>query len=245
MSVDIHTLAGAYALDAVSDIERAAFDRHLAGCPSCAQELAELRATVARLTDLTPMAPPARLKQAVLAEAAQTRQARPGRVATERASSRGWRGWAAGIAAAAVIAVGGGAVGYAISNQNTSAAKAEISASQQQDAQVSQVLTAADATVHREEIQGGGQVSVVVSASLNKGVVVVRDMPKVTDSQAYQLWLISGDKPAVSAGVMAGGTTEGTVILDDVSGVTNFGVSVEAAGGAAAPTEPLVVSFAI
>ena len=28
-TVDIHALAGAYALDAVDDLERAAFDRHL------------------------------------------------------------------------------------------------------------------------------------------------------------------------------------------------------------------------
>jgi len=34
-SADIHALSGAYALDAVDDIERAEFERHLAACPPC------------------------------------------------------------------------------------------------------------------------------------------------------------------------------------------------------------------
>ncbi len=58
MSEDIHTLVGAYALDAVDDLERLRFDRHLVTCPSCEQEVAELRATAGRLADLTDIAPP-------------------------------------------------------------------------------------------------------------------------------------------------------------------------------------------
>jgi anti-sigma factor RsiW len=41
--VDIHALSGAYALDALEDLERAAFRRHLAQCPACTVEVAELR----------------------------------------------------------------------------------------------------------------------------------------------------------------------------------------------------------
>jgi hypothetical protein len=36
---DIHTLAGAYALNAIDDMDRARFDRHLAECPACAAEV--------------------------------------------------------------------------------------------------------------------------------------------------------------------------------------------------------------
>jgi anti-sigma factor RsiW len=39
-SPDIHALGGAYALDAVDDLERVAFDRHLAECETCALEVA-------------------------------------------------------------------------------------------------------------------------------------------------------------------------------------------------------------
>mgnify|MGYP001075161223 CR=1 FL=1 len=59
MSTDLHTLSGAYAIDALSEEEARQFDRHLEECPSCREEslfvaklakekktLAEIRAAV-------------------------------------------------------------------------------------------------------------------------------------------------------------------------------------------------------
>ena len=46
---DAHTLAGAYAMDAVSAPDRERFELHLAGCEECAQEIASLRETTAML----------------------------------------------------------------------------------------------------------------------------------------------------------------------------------------------------
>ena len=43
MSVDIHALSGAYAVDAVDEFERAQFERHLAGCADCRAEVDSLR----------------------------------------------------------------------------------------------------------------------------------------------------------------------------------------------------------
>jgi len=42
-----HTLAGAYALDALTCADRAPFERHLARCPQCAQEIRGLREATA------------------------------------------------------------------------------------------------------------------------------------------------------------------------------------------------------
>jgi anti-sigma factor RsiW len=36
MTADLHTLTGAYVLHALSESERAAFERHLADCAACA-----------------------------------------------------------------------------------------------------------------------------------------------------------------------------------------------------------------
>ena len=47
--IEVHTLSGAYALDALTEIERAGFARHLAECAVCATEVAEFRETAARL----------------------------------------------------------------------------------------------------------------------------------------------------------------------------------------------------
>jgi anti-sigma factor RsiW len=49
MNDDVHSLTGAYALDAVSDVERQVFEDHLAACDPCRQEVLELRITAARL----------------------------------------------------------------------------------------------------------------------------------------------------------------------------------------------------
>ena len=41
-SDDIHALSGAYAVDALDDVERAEFERHLASCAACREEVASL-----------------------------------------------------------------------------------------------------------------------------------------------------------------------------------------------------------
>jgi CheY-like chemotaxis protein len=77
MRSDPHTPAGAYALDALSDIENRRFERHLTGCGTCALEVRGLRETSARLALAAAQTPPAGLRERVLAEAAQTRQLPP------------------------------------------------------------------------------------------------------------------------------------------------------------------------
>ena len=49
---DIHALSGAYAVDAVDDIERAEFERHLATCADCREEVAGFRSTAIQLSAL-------------------------------------------------------------------------------------------------------------------------------------------------------------------------------------------------
>jgi len=248
MSLDIHTLAGAYALDAVSDIERAAFARHLASCDSCAQEMAELRETVARLADADATAAPARLKAAVLAEITRTPQVGPGRGGREGARrperSRGWRGWVAAAAAAVVLAAGVGAIGYAVSDQRVRAARAQAAAAAALNARVDAVLTAPDARVTSKQVPGGGEVIVIVSPALNQGVAALSDMPARPDGKVYQLWVLHGTD-ATSAGVMAAGQRSGTQLLTGVATADGFGVSAENPGGAAVPSQPLVTSFGI
>ena len=48
---DIHALSGAYAVDALDDLERAGFERHLAGCAACRAEVASLREATAAMAD--------------------------------------------------------------------------------------------------------------------------------------------------------------------------------------------------
>jgi anti-sigma factor RsiW len=66
MSADIHGLVGAYAVDAVDDHERAAFEAHLAECPECRAEVSSLREAASQLGLLAETAPPSGMRDAVL-----------------------------------------------------------------------------------------------------------------------------------------------------------------------------------
>ena len=68
MSDDIHALSGAYAVDAVDDVERVRFERHLAGCEACQTEVASLQAAAAELSALSELSPPPSLKAKVMAD---------------------------------------------------------------------------------------------------------------------------------------------------------------------------------
>ena len=52
MSPDLHHLSGAYAVDALDEHERTSFETHLAVCPDCRAEVAELTAAAHSLTAL-------------------------------------------------------------------------------------------------------------------------------------------------------------------------------------------------
>ena len=51
----VHTDVGAYALGLLEAADRQAFEEHLAGCPACAAELAELSGMKSLLSDLGPV----------------------------------------------------------------------------------------------------------------------------------------------------------------------------------------------
>ena len=63
MKREAHTLVGAYAMDAISEPDRARFEAHLARCEECAQEIASLHKATARLAGATAVTPPPGLKE--------------------------------------------------------------------------------------------------------------------------------------------------------------------------------------
>ena len=75
--MDVHKLTGAYAMDALDELERARFEQHLAQCEDCRAEVAELRETAALLAETTAVTPPASLRDSVLAGISQVRPLAP------------------------------------------------------------------------------------------------------------------------------------------------------------------------
>lgn len=225
MTAELHTLTGAYALDALSDVERAGFERHLGECPACRQEVAELRATGARLGAADSVTPPAELRLLVLADVARTRQLPP-RIPVQRGGEvkRGkvfrLRVALAGAAAAALVAVGVGVV--------TSTPPAPVDS----------VLSAPDASA----IQGTGEghATLVVSRSRNQAVLLASDLPALDAGHVYQVWLIRAGE-AHSAGIL-----QPRMLMSDIPpGTDRIGITVEPAGGSAGPTTPAVTRISL
>ncbi len=233
---EMHTLAGAFALDAVSDVERAQFARHLEQCESCAQEVAELRATAGRLGAAMAEEPPARLKPRVLSVMHATRQlpprTRPGPHERARRSSRAPR-WAVVVStAAAVVGLGAGGVfgGIALTTQNQlNAAQGRLDQAKDTYAPVAALLAAPDSKTGHGQSKIGGGATVIASRSLDRVMLMDAGLPPQPSGQVYQAWLMAGTTPPRPAGLISG--NGGLVIADGVGGADKVALSVEQAGG--------------
>ncbi|XVS61042.1 anti-sigma factor [Actinosynnema sp. CA-299493] len=257
--VDAHTLIGAYVLDAVSDAERRAFEEHVAGCPGCAQETAELFETTALLAGVATVEPPGHLRDRVLSAIADTRQLPPEtdvdgtvRTGTEplrrgkptRGASSGvvWLRRTATLAAAAGIAV---AVTLGIQGADTNRrleqdlqALAQVNAD---NSRVADLLAAPDAKLVRGEATGGGTGTVVASSAKGQVLFLGQGLARLPEDRTYQLWLIGADGPR-PAGLLASsaGQTE-PLLAGGFTGREAVGLTVEPRGGSAHPTTPTVV----
>ncbi|GIM88274.1 anti-sigma factor [Paractinoplanes toevensis] len=230
MTADVHSLIGAYVLDAVDDIERAAFDRHLRECPACRLEVDELREASARLAEDAWSVPPPALRGSVMDAIAATRQVSPEPAAPKRQPPARLRLLSA---AAAVVVAAGGAV-YAVQELRVRAEHTRVES-------LETLLSAPDLTVHDEPVTGGGTVTVAVSRSRDAAVITLNAATAPGDGRVYQLWTIRAAKP-VPEGTLTAGETTTRQIVDGIGDATDVGVSIEPSGGSTTPTMPLAAA---
>jgi anti-sigma-K factor RskA len=235
VSADIHGLSGAYAVDAVSDDERAAFEAHLAECDECRAEVASLREAAAGLAPLSDTAPPPQLRDAVLQGISGVRPLPPAETNVVPLASRRRRtvAWVAAAAAAVALIVGGIAW-----NASRTGTQPTLTATEQ-------VLRAGDAQRYEKSFDGA-RATIVRSPSLHKAVIVADNLPSPPAGKDYQLWLALPGQGLVSAGLMPhGGEPTVTMLLEgDASQATGAGITVEPAGGSTKPTTPPLALFA-
>ena len=238
---EAHTLAGPYAMDAISAPDRARFERHLAGCEECEREIASLREATARLATATAVPPPPALKQRVMLAAAATRQQLP---AAERdLAVRTWRSrhalrfrLAVGVAA---VVVAGVAVVLGISNGSM---RDQLSQAQASSQQIAGVLTARDATMMTGPVKGGGTATIVMSHSRHALVFTAADLRALPASRGYELWLIgpAGDRRVTMLPPGRHDMT-GPVIASGLRQGDHLVLTTEPVGGASRPTAPMML----
>jgi len=228
---EIHALSGAYAVDALDDLERARFEEHLAACADCQAEVTSLQDATLLLSQLSETAPPESLRAKVLADITTVRPLPPVVARLERSRPRRWRNL---VAAAAVLGVlGGGAIAVQQVVQDDSS----------QLPPVSRVLTAADVEHVNLDFRSGASATVYRSASEGKAVLVARKMQPAPSGRVYQLWLQDARGTMISAGLMHGGAENSTVLLQgDANDATGVGITIEPEGGSTEPTtEPIAL----
>ncbi|MGW2282116.1 anti-sigma factor [Streptomyces sp. NPDC001770] len=253
---DPHDASGAYALHALPEDERLAFERHLAECESCREEVAGLQATAALLGVAAAVTPPVALRDEVLRKVAATPQekrvgprrspapprqapvawqpapAAPAADGRAHAPSRNLPRLALAACVAAVLALGVATWQYREAEDARTGAR---QARERQD-EVARVLTAPDVQLETQGLRGGGTATVAVSRSENAATLAVHDLPRLPAGNVYEAWFIEGGKP-VPAGLLSRDPGRRLTFLDGpVDDATAVALSVEPAGGSEQPT---------
>jgi anti-sigma-K factor RskA len=236
---DLHTLAGAYALDALPDEDRDLFEGHLARCDACAQEVRGLREATAQLAvavDASP--PPPQLRDQVMAQVRRVRQLPPvvADLADERRRRARPRSRLATALAAACLIVALVAGGLAIRSQQ------ELNRTRAAGDAVAAVLAAPDARTVSGPV-AGGTATVVVSRSRGQVVFASAGLRQLESSETYELWLM-GPRAVRPAGLLrpdASGRTP-PIVAGRLADADRVGLTVEPAGGSPQPTtDPVLV----
>ncbi|HEY5361218.1 MAG TPA: anti-sigma factor [Streptosporangiaceae bacterium] len=266
---DLHTLTGAYALDAIDDGERDRFEHHLRRCQSCEHEVRGMQETAARLGAAVSRQPPPGLKAAVLTAAASTWQHPPvvdpplARAPQARRRPR----LAVTVAALATVIALALAVTVGVqrhqldqvqSRQRTELAQfraqlARIRAQQRnqvalasaQQRAVAAVLAAPGARIVTGRTSLGGTATMVVARRPHKMIFVTRGLPVLTDARVYELWVIRPDGTAIRAGLLPPASDGRTapVLATAPSRRDLVGLTVEPAGGTKKPTTTPIVAL--
>lgn len=251
MDPQVHALTGAYVCDALEAAERDEFEQHLAQCPACAQEVAELRETAALLAAATSEGPPQRLHDAVFTRIETVRQlpphvTRPQPAAHEQPEQAGvvpiehgrerrrrfTRAAIAGWAAAAIFA--GVAGGLAV---HTASQDRQINQADARTAQLSALLSAPDAHAGVGKVTGGGSVTVIDSRLRDQAAITLTGLAEPPTGKAYQLWMIAPGATRSGGVVPAGANNSPSPILAHGLGATvSVAITIEPAHGSAQPT---------
>jgi hypothetical protein len=246
MSTDVHTLSGAYALDALTAGEADEFSAHLDVCEACRTEVREFRQAAARMGAAEALVPSPGLRDRVLSAADRTPQLPPpparetspadagtGRVTPLRGSHRAtgprrWLTWVA-TAAAAVVLVGSGVVGVrAVLGPDSAGLSTAATA----------VFTAEDVRTATVKTANGGKLRVGVSPKLDEMAVDTRNLPALDGGHVYQIWAVH-DGTMKSAAVLT--DLEAGAAMGLPAPATQVAVTVEPSGGSQQPTTAPIV----
>jgi len=261
---ELAALTGAWALDALSDAERAEFESFLADADEVRAEAtefadtavylglavepekpsAELRASILdAIADLPQQSAPAAAPVSIVSALPEQEPVAPSRVSTEApaqptpAELKARSRWSGTRAALVSIAAGLVVVGAVVGG-------AVGLPAWQQSQEISAVTSASDVQRASADVAGGGSAELAWSPSLQRSVLTTRDLDGLSADEVYQLWYIDGKGTATSAGTFRAGHDSATTPLSgDYAKGDTIGVTVEPSGGSKQPTTAPIVAI--
>lgn len=240
---DVHALSGAYAVDALDDLERVRFERHLAECDECRSEVDSLREAGGLLAEIAPAAPSFALRERLLADIATVRPLPP---LTQEVAARRTRRFPVLVAsAAAVVALlGVGGVVAVTQPWEDGTSNLEAGPGLTTPQAVTDVLQAQDARSVTRTFEDGAKATITRSQSLRQAVIVTEGMADPGDGLVYELWF-QRDGRMKAAGFMPDGPDNVVLLSGDAATAQAVGITVEPEGGSATPNfeSAIVIDF--
>jgi anti-sigma-K factor RskA len=271
MNQNIHDLADAYAVGALTEAEYADYTAHLEHCPSCRREVSDLLDVTSAMSESVAVDPPPGLRASVLAAIAQTPQEPAAsepepqaaplrgvpvpadgkhegvRSSEEDAASnvvplrRSWTTTVSSLVAAAAVLT---AVAFGgLWWQERQDADDAVAQAQQ----LTTLLSADDVqTVPGVSQKQGHTGAIVMSRSEGEAIFVASDLPELPTDEVYEAWTIQGADDPQPAGTFSPDDSSSLLALPDSSfDATTMAITVEPEGGSEVPTSDAVVTFAM
>jgi anti-sigma-K factor RskA len=158
--------------------------------------------------------------------------------------SLAWPGRLAVAAGAAIAVVAiAAAVVFGVANGSM---RQQLNQAQASSRQIAAVLTARDARMMTGPVTGGGTATIVMSHAQRALVFSAVGLRALPVSRGYELWLIgpAGDRPVGMLSLDSRGRT-GPVIASGLRQGDHLALTAEPAGGARAPTAPMMLDVAL
>jgi anti-sigma-K factor RskA len=240
-----------YALDVLEGDELRGIETHLKTCAACTLKVAEARGRIALLAfNAEPQEPSLEVRQRLMARVrAEANPARTVAVArTESAPSRFWNfAWGAVAVALAVFAL---YLWNANKSLEDELGRQKIATAEQvklieREREITAVLTSPETkTVDLAPKAPLATKPGRVMYNAQQGAIIyVGTLPHLSADKSYELWVIPQTGNPIPAGVFSVNQNgDGSVVLPKIpAGVSAkaFAVTIEPAGGGAAPTGPM------
>jgi anti-sigma-K factor RskA len=227
---------GAYLLGALSDLERQAFETHLAACSTCEDECARLRPAADALPrSVTPVAPPPTLKRSLMEVVEGEARDRAG-APRQRSIGERLAGLlpslprvrpAAALATAAVLVAVGVAGGFGVAHLTSGGNDRTVSAS-----------------IDKTRVPFASARLMLPKEGKDGGILSLHGMPSLASNRVYQVWVQQDGE--VIPGPVFGVDREGmgaAAVPADLRHARAVMVTREPRGGARAPSEkPILVA---